>query len=301
MAGLTKDRHLKTIVVHRLVAKAFIPNPDNLPQINHKDEVKTNNTVDNLEWCTGKYNHDYGTHNERVGLSNTGKKRSPESIENYKKCQDHRRDIYAKRILQYDLNGIFIKEWRCASDIEKKLGLSQNNIRTCCNRKAKTCGGSIWRYKTKNIPPVVHQVNNEALRPVLQYDMDANFINEYPSINEACRKTGILSQHIGKCCKGERKSAGKYIWRYKDDSHEVIPYHSRNGKGETHHNAKAVLQFSITGEFIKEWGCISEASRELRININSICGCCRKNNMTAGGFVWRYKSECELKNVFYNN
>lgn len=289
MAGLTKDGHLKTIVVHRLVAKAFIPNPNKLPQINHKDEVKTNNTVDNLEWCTNKYNHDYGTHNERVGLSNTGKKRSQESIKNYKKCQDYKRDNYAKRILQYDLNGILIKEWRCAFDIEKDLGLSQNNIRTCCNYKAKTCGGFIWRYRTEIIPSVVHQVNNETMRPVLQYDLDANYINEYPSINEAGRKTGILSQHIGKCCKGERKSAGKYIWKFKDDSREVKPYHSRNSKGETHHNAKAVLQLSINGEYIKEWGCISVASNELGINVNSICGCCRKRNKTAGGFVWRYK------------
>lgn len=231
MAGLTKNGHLKTIVVHRLVAKAFIPNPDNLPQINHKDEVKTNNNVYNLEWCTNQYNHDYGTHNERVGMSNTGKKRTQESIENYKKCQDNRRDIYSKRILQYDIKGILIKEWRCAFDIENELGLLQANIRTCCNKKAKTCGGFIWRYKTKGSTSVIHQVNNERLRPVLQYDLNANLINEYPSINEAWRKTGISAQHIGKCCKGERKSAGKYLWKYKDDLREIKPYYSRNEKG----------------------------------------------------------------------
>lgn len=73
MTTLSKDGKQKTYLIHRLVALAFIPNPDNLEEINHKDEVKTNNSVENLEWCTRKYNLNYGTYRERMSAIKTGK------------------------------------------------------------------------------------------------------------------------------------------------------------------------------------------------------------------------------------
>lgn len=66
LVNLHNEGEQKTFTVHRLVAQAFIPNPEGLPQINHKDEDKTNNIVDNIEYCDRKYNCNYGTRNERV-------------------------------------------------------------------------------------------------------------------------------------------------------------------------------------------------------------------------------------------
>ena len=76
---LGSNNNFKSMLVHRLVAQAFIPNPDNLPCVNHKDETRNNNDVRNLEWCTQKYNCNYGTARQRNSLHNKGKKLSQET------------------------------------------------------------------------------------------------------------------------------------------------------------------------------------------------------------------------------
>lgn len=129
---LCKNGKRITHSVHRLVAEAFLPNPNNLPQVNHKDENKQNNCVDNLEWCTAGYNINYGTRTERIKQNRTNK----QGIKHHN----------SKPINQYTKDGELVKRWECARDIEKEIGVSHTNISDCANGKQKTAKGFIWRF-----------------------------------------------------------------------------------------------------------------------------------------------------------
>lgn len=111
--------------VHRLVAKAFIDNPDDLPEVNHKDENPLNNHCDNLEWCSKVYNLEYGT----------GRARSIQS--------------HMKRVLQYDMNMQFIAEYDGVNSAARAINKPKDAtaITKCCTGKNKTAHGYIWRYK----------------------------------------------------------------------------------------------------------------------------------------------------------
>lgn len=112
----------KLFKVHRLVAIAFIENPNNYKCVNHKDENKSNNRVDNLEWCNYKYNANFGTRNERIS-QNSG-----------------------RRIEQYTLGGEKIREWRSIAEAAEFYNRKRTTILGCCAGRQKTSCGYIWRY-----------------------------------------------------------------------------------------------------------------------------------------------------------
>ena len=127
----------KTITVHQIIARTFIPNPDNKSQVNHKDENKRNNAASNLEWCTCLENVRYGT-----GIMRSAHSRKGIKIDNTKTANANK-----KPILQFNKNGDLLKAWPSAVDAGKNLCLSSSHITGCCKGSRRTCGGYTWRYQ----------------------------------------------------------------------------------------------------------------------------------------------------------
>lgn len=160
----------KKHLIHRLTALAFIPNPNNLPCINHKNERKDDNNVSNLEWCTASENQRHSAHQ--------------------KSC----------RINQLTLDGKLVKVWQSSKQIERETGYSQGNIIQCCRGKKRSAYGYRWEYSD---PSQQHKHN----RPVAALTKDGEFVAEYKSITEASSCLKIKYNSIYYCLNGTTKSA----------------------------------------------------------------------------------------------
>ena len=136
---LSKNGEYKQCYVHRLVAETFLENPENLPEVNHKDEDKTNNFVflnedgsvdkekSNLEWKNHRDNCNHGTRNERSAKTRTNGKLS-------------------KRVLQFTLDGEFVREWESTMECGRN-GFNQGAVAACCRGEKPQYKGFIWKYE----------------------------------------------------------------------------------------------------------------------------------------------------------
>lgn len=193
-----------------------------------------------------------------------------------------------KSIVQYDLEGNFIREWPSIRSAAFEFDNSKCGIISrCCRKEISKALGYVWRFKNdpligKYIPPI-----NKHSKHVLQYDLEGNFIQKWDSATRAhLFYNNVTITTIINCCKGKLKSSGKYQWRFKTDNYPL----KINKIVKTTHTYKPIIQLNKDGSFIKEWPNIREAMLFLNKKSNGdISNCCNGNNKTAYGYIWKFK------------
>lgn len=168
---LSKNGRRVRKYIHRLVAQAFIPNPQNLPEVNHKDEDRKNNSLNNLEWVDYLTNRIYGTRLERLSTSNTT--HSP--------------------IIQYDLDFNYLAEYKNAKQATDLLGFNDHatGIYKCANKLVNSAHGYIWRYKDD---PDIYSIPKPTrfFKEIYQYDATTGeLLNHYYNIATASKEMKI--------------------------------------------------------------------------------------------------------------
>lgn len=173
-------RHVKR--VHRLVALAFIPNPENYTTINHINENKKDNSIESLEWCTVRHNCEAYTASRNV-------------------------------VYQYNLEGKLIKIWHSLTRAAEDVGGDKTGIQHCCCAKLKTYKGFIWSYSPLIETEYTWRKTNNNIVSVEQLDLKGNVLHTYSSITEAAKAVNCNSSAITMACKDLRKIIKGYKWR----------------------------------------------------------------------------------------
>jgi hypothetical protein len=249
----------KDYSVHRLVAMAFIPNPNNLPCVNHKNGLRSDNSVENLEWCDASYNtwHSYHILGNKNGTE--------------------------KKVYQFSKDGVLIREWESISSASNELGIDSSSISSVCKKNScrKIAGGYIWRYEGDDDV----EIKYEKASPVVQISKYGDFIKRFDTIQEASVEVGISEGGIAGCCKKNNcgyNYAGGYLWRYEKDYNE---------KEFGYYKDKTFIKMTMNNIFVEEYKGVHELIDNSDCELIKVIMCCKGQRKSTNGFRWCVKEE----------
>lgn len=227
----------KAVSVHRLVGKAFLDNPQNLPLICHIDDNPSNNNAENLFW---------GTHSDNMKdmyRKNRGNNFKGELSPN------------SKKVFQYNLKGELIKIWSFLYET-KKHGFEPTQISRCCRRLQISHKDFIWSYKELDKSYFCKiKIGKDALKKeIYQYNLNGDFIEKHDSISSLKCK-GFAPTNVIACCKGITKSHKGFFWSYSKTS---IP----NNMHRWNTMKKQIVAIDKNGVIVKKYRSITEASKD---------------------------------------
>ena len=205
---LRKDGKKVNYLAHRLVADAFIPNPENKQYVDHIDGSRDNNNVNNLRWVTAAENNANPITYERL-LKGT--------LDN-PVCGN--KNPYSRKIYKYSIDGKFISIYDSIGLASKDTGVCYSCIIACARGKRKTAGGYVWKYASES----KLLVNGGTALPkgyrghkVLKLSLEGKILGEYVSIKEAARLCNLDPISISRAIRGKYRKCGGYIWKLKDN------------------------------------------------------------------------------------
>lgn len=279
--GLSKNGEQVSYCIHRLIAEAFIPNPNNLPCVNHIDEDRSNSILSNLEWCDYSYNNSYGQAKEK--RKNTMRK----------KLEGKHKPIY-----QFTTNGDFVCKYNCGvNQTEEKLGYL---IGDCLTGKSKTAHGYVFSYtptfEYEEDKPKRHQ------KYVIKVGENGQEIERYKSVSVAAKENGFDRHRFSKAkpVNGIAHINGMFFVVEKKEN-EFIPKGKKGPRPDLiNKGARPVCQYTKDNVFVKEHKGARDATRNLGLKAGSasdITNCCRGNLKTAYGYIWRYANESTKDNT----
>lgn len=199
-------------------------------------------------------------------------------------------------VVQLSLDGVYIREWSCVTEVNKiyKSSNSHDIIR-CCKGIRKTALGFKWVYLEdynlhKNNISIflnnLHKLKEKTYKKVVQLDMNYNFIKTWESVKLIVNNLNMKYDNIMECCRGEIKSSGGYRWIYETE-YKIGKYEKSKLNGK----AKPIVQLNLNGEFLKEWISCNEIQNILKYPASSIKSTCNGNYKSHKykGYLWLYK------------
>lgn len=182
---LSKDKKYFPFKVHRLVALAFIPNPNNYECVNHKDENKENNMVSNLEWCTKRYNNEYGS-----------------------------KAFWKRKVYQFNTKGMLLNTYESVVDASKETQIPISSIRGTCDGNCITTHNFIFVFDESDLCDRLQRLEKSKPIGVAIYDLNGNLIEKFNRISDACIKYNVTKSTIHRCCKRKNNKCKGYLWKY---------------------------------------------------------------------------------------
>ena len=250
---LRNDKEVGRTSIHRVVAETFIPNPDNLPFVNHKNGNPSDNRVENLEWCTASYNTRHYFYVLKKGML-----------------------LKDQPVVQYTRYGIYVRDWDSIIQASEDTGICIDDIIHSCKRRRKheSTKGFLWRFKGDDDL----KLNYKNLRGVVHINKYGEMVSKYDTIKAAAQKLGLNSSAIHKVCsKHQLQLSDGSIWRYAEcfNEDELGYYHD-----------KTFVKMRPNGIFVNKYKGVHELVDNANVSLVAIVRCLQGLQESVDGYKW---------------